>query len=246
MVGWFLPPHQASGALGKQVSTTSKEMAPELVCFTTCVIVLICLCNLFLCRWDGFVIWRVCLDGVPYQYSSPRQKGLAEHMGSPVLVVWPTLFCKLLASWCGEECMKSLRTAEWDSSTLSRTGKQWSIPSCATDPLWSWPGCICRGSALSKLCWKFPNWSLAWKTYLRVCPMTVIAMRCRLMMKLPEELWKGYWGTVGPSAPYKLYGGQVAAWMGLDAQRLVPAQSATLGCNRIGVCSWNPLKLPVH
>lgn len=149
-------------------------------------------------RWLGYLKgllgWSTKSVGSLFSQAGGRAHG------SPVSLAWP-MFHKLLASWCGEECMKYLRTAEWDSSTLSQ---DWET--MVHSQLCHWPAVILTWlhlqgrSSLSKLCWKLPDWSLAWKPYLRVCPMTVIAMRCCLVMKLPGELWKSYWGTVGWSS----------------------------------------------
>lgn len=51
--------------------------------------------------------------------------------------------------------------------------------------------------------------------------MAVMAMRCPFMALLSGELWKGYWGTLGFCSFLQVCGGQVAAWMGLDAQHCV-------------------------
>lgn len=52
-MGWFIPLHQPDGALDQTVSIASREMAPELLCFTACVIVFMCPCNLL--RWLGYL-----------------------------------------------------------------------------------------------------------------------------------------------------------------------------------------------
>lgn len=118
------------------------------------------------------------------------------HGNSP----WASLFFQLI--------LPGLRRNAWNIWGLSGTvahcpeiGKLWSISSCTTDLLWFWPGNICRGSALTKLCWNIPNnsvWGRGGK--MRACTMTLIAARSFLMMKLTMELWKGYQRTAGLSS----------------------------------------------
>lgn len=205
--------------------------------YSSCVCLSLPLLLRWLCYLKDLLGWSTKQVGSLFS----QQEGLAVH-GQPCFSSVTLLFCKLLASWCGEECMKYLRTAEWDSSSLS-----WNWETMAHSLLWSWPGCICREIALSKLCWSLPNWSWAWKQYERVCPVTVIAMRCCLVMKLPWGIVERLHGRLFvQAASYKLCGGQVAAWRGLDVQCSVTAQSSTLGWMGISVCCWNPPKLPVH